>query len=250
MEYRNKYLKYKNKYLELKSKLNQRGGDIIVNSSDYEKAFKIKNTDAKVQNLVGRVLRGTLLSEFEYLSPDVNRKLIMFMDSEGLEKLIGKSSIEILETIGYPKQYIEDLLSKNTKFKLLVTTKGEKILRGTWDNLLILVKQLWSSTRIPEYLERNLDELKKHSNKQGWKKIMEKKELGFSNKMTSEELDKRKGELWEVRLFLNDVLNLNELFSGDGYTYNDRGEKGLAEYFSINQPISNLGDYKLIDLEF
>ena len=66
--------------------------------------------------------------------------------------------------------------------------------------------------------------------------------------MTVEKLERSSGSLKDVRKFLKDVLNLNELYTGDGFTYSEDGEKGLAEYFAINQPIANLKNVLLIDL--
>jgi hypothetical protein len=247
MEYKEKYLKYKNKYLELKIKLN--GGNLVTTPQEYKRVFEDKKTDVTIQNLVGRVLRGTKPEDFIDLSPDVNRKLILFMDSNGLQNILGKSLDEILDIIGYPCHQILKLFREGVKFKLLVATSGDQILNGTWDNLLKLVKSKYSSTRIPEYLERNLEELKKNSFKDGYENIMKLKDPSFiDKKMSADELNSREGKLWEVRLFLHHVFNLNELYSGNGYTYNEKGEKGLAEYFSINQPISNLENVVLIDL--
>uniref|UniRef100_A0A6C0KPT3 HD/PDEase domain-containing protein n=1 Tax=viral metagenome TaxID=1070528 RepID=A0A6C0KPT3_9ZZZZ len=213
----------------------------------YANAFE-KGEQVVVKNLVGRVLRGQTDADFLNLSPDPNRKLIMFMASDGLQELINKSLTDILITIGYPVDYIKELLRSNTKFKLLVASEQDEILPATWDNLLTLITIQYVNTNIPRYLEQNLDELKSNSFNTGFSNIMKARDPSFSGKMTAERLNYSKGSLWEMRQFLNDVLNLNELYMGDGYTYTKDGEKGVAEYFSLNAPIKNLRDVLLINL--
>lgn len=221
--------------------------NMVATPLDYERAFK-NGEKVAVKNLVGRVLRGTKDADFTYLSPDLNRKLIMFMGSDGLEDLIGKSLREILITIGYPIEFIDDLLENGTKFKLLVAIKQNQILSGTWDNLLTFVKIQYKGTRIPQMLENNLENLKENSFKTGFQRIMAMRDPAFSGKMTAARLESGSGSLWEVRQFLNDVLNLNELYAGDGFTYTIDGKKGVSEYFSLNSSINVLGDAVLIDL--
>lgn len=190
----------------------------------------------------GRVLRGRTEDDFKMLSPDMNRKLIMFMNAKGIKNLTGKSLKEILKTIGYSDSYANELIANGTRFKLLIAPKQDEILRGTWNNLLKLVKVQYAGTNIPKFLKRNLKALKTKS----FNTIMKGVDMGV--KMTAEKLNESEGSLWQVRKFLNDVLNLNELYIGDGYTYSEDGKRGLAEYFSLNKPVRELRDAKLIDL--
>ena len=254
MDYKEKYLKYKNKYIELKKLI---GGNVITTPDEYIKNFN--NTDVSISdNLVGRVLRGSNDIDFLKLSPDENRKLIMFMDSTGLQQLLGKDTRTILQIIGYPEDYMEQLFTNKTQFKLVVATKGDNIVSGTWDNLLKLVKDAYGETsKVSKALEKNLESLKTIK----FDDIMKQKDSVFSGKMTQQELEKRVEKrvekrdgnlcnLWEIRMFLNDVLNLNKLYSGDGYTYNDKGERGVPEYFSKNMELTQLGEYSLMDLKY
>jgi len=240
-----KYETYRNELISyFKSVFPQ---DTVTTPQAYAKAF-LEGDKVAVKNLVGRVLRGKDASDFAYLSPDPNRKLIMFMASDGLEDLIGKSLENILLTIGYPADYIRQLFQGDTKFKLLVASNQDQILPATWDNLLVLINILYVNTKIPKLLEKNLYDLKQNSFETGYRNIMANRDPNFNGKMTAQRLNKRNGSLWEVRLFLNDVLNLNELYMGDGYTYTKDGKKGVAEYFSLNQSINDLQNPVLIDL--
>ena len=240
-----KYEGYKNELIEyFKTVFPQ---NTVSTPLTYAKAFK-DSEQVVVRNLVGRVLRGQTDEDFANLSPDPNRKLIMFTASEGLQELLGKSFQDILITIGYPLEYIRDLVRNNTKFKLLVASEQDEILPATWDNLLTLITIQYVNTNIPKFLQQNLDELKDNSFKTGFTNIMKSRDPSFTGKMTVERLNNSDGSLWEVRQFLNDVLNLNELYMGDGYTYTKDGERGVAEFFSLNQPVNNLRDAVMIPL--
>lgn len=54
--------------------------------------------------------------------------------------------------------------------------------------------------------------------------------------------------LWQVRAFLYHTVYLKELFKGDGYSYNAKGERLIKEYVMKNRPLNELGDYRLIDI--
>ena len=56
--------------------------------------------------------------------------------------------------------------------------------------------------------------------------------------------------IWEIRAFLYNQLYLNELFSGDGYTHEEDGSKGLPEYFMLNQRVDELPGARLVDRIF
>jgi len=225
---------------------------IVVSTPEkYKKTFseyKSSHSVVSIQNLVGRVLRGKQPEDFINLSPDPSRKLIILMNSDGLQILLGKPLPKILDTIGYPRTYAEDLIRDGTEFKLLVASKSDQILPGTWDNLLVYVSIIYMNTNIPQMLSDNLPTLKDNSFKDGYGRIMEQMDKQFTGKMTTEILNSSGGSLWMVRLFLNDVLGLNKLYMGDGFTYTEDGQKGLAEYFALNQSIHNLRDVVLIDL--
>jgi len=44
------------------------------------------------------------------------------------------------------------------------------------------------------------------------------------------------------------IVYLRELFSGDGFTYEEEGKKGLKEYIAPNCRLEELGKYYLIDM--
>merc|ERR1712129_438017 len=46
----------------------------------------------------------------------------------------------------------------------------------------------------------------------------------------------------DVRAFLYHALNLNNLYSGDGYTWSLEGQRGVTEYLAANLPRFELGE--------
>jgi hypothetical protein len=119
-------------------------------------------------------------------------------------------------------------------------TQGD-ITSATWDNLIAMLEDQYPE--IYNIIQRRLPELKTNSGPEGYDRIMANAPPeATSTAMTAERLRSGKGELWEVRKFLHDQLNLNELYMGDGFTYKCNGgtgrlKIGVREYFAINKPI-------------
>ncbi len=69
-----------------------------------------------------------------------------------------------------------------------------------------------------------------------------------SNFMTYERFKQSEGTLVDVRAFLYHTVHLRELFSGDGFTYEEDRQRGLKEYIAPNCKLEELGEYHLIDM--
>ena len=68
------------------------------------------------------------------------------------------------------------------------------------------------------------------------------------NFMTYKRFNNSEGTLIDLRAFLYHTVHLRELFSGDGFTYEEGGKKGLKEYIAPNCSLEELGEYLLIDM--
>lgn len=228
------------------------GAHTIINHPDaYIQALQngsTVNNSCQVQGLVGRVLRGKTDSDFSNLSPDPNRRIIMFLDSSGLQSFLGLSGYQILIKIGYDAKSIADYLQDGVYFKLVVAPAQSKILAATWNNLGVLITEAYP--KVAHKVIHHLPILEKHSGPDGYKKIMTTIADTYQAKMTEEELFF--GQLWQIRKFLHDVINLNSLYMGDGFTYSQNADgsvvRGVSEYFSVNAPISTLEKAKLADV--
>ena len=77
------------------------------------KAFKNAFLEGEIVDTTGlhaRILRGKCDEDFLTMSDDPDRRLVMFMGSDGLAKMSGKSTYDRLVSIGYKYNYINLLL--------------------------------------------------------------------------------------------------------------------------------------------
>ena len=199
---------------------------------------------------VGRILRGRPgTSDFDYLSPIENalgpianpRRIVMLMDSEGLNAIAGLDGYAALKEIGYPDEDIGKFLKEGLTFRIVAFPAQDGITAATWDNLIPMLRDRYPEAA--DIVEARLSELKVSSGPHGYKMIMASVPSSATpTPMTVERLRAGHGELWEVRKFLRDQLNLNEFYMGDGFTYHcdsetGRLKKGVREYFAVNKPI-------------
>lgn len=220
--------------------------------NEYRKLFANKQY-APVSGLCGRIIRGTKPEDFATLTDDPERKLVMLMGPDGLEKIMDKTGYEALVTIGYEPNYIvRKVVDEKNQFKLVIFEEGGEARLATWDNVAAVVASVYP--RIAGNLYRNLDVLKT----QKFSAI--EKEAGFCfadvdkagkqdvRFMTYERFLVSGGDLVDARAFLYFSIHLRELFAGDGYTYDAQGNRGLMEYIVPNKPLADLGVYDVIDL--
>jgi hypothetical protein len=216
-----------------------------------------KKSETPITGLVGRVLRGKKPEDFITLTDEPeNRKIILLMAGDGLELLLGKAGNEILLSIGYEQEYIKYKVESGNKFKVVVFEEGGPIKPAIWDNVAEIVSEIY-----PEYKERIYKHLKKLKTtpyakfQKEFTKIAGKNfrlvdREGSKNPfyMTAERFKNSKGDLLDMRRFLYNCVHLSDLFSGDGYTYDEQGKRGLREYIAPNKPLDELGKHILIDM--
>lgn len=221
--------------------------------NEYKQLFlEGKKNQNPITGLCGRILRGKTDKDFETLSDDPNRLIIMLMGGDGLEELLGKTGYEALITIGYMRDYIEYKLTQGVHFKLVIFKEGEIAKLATWDNTLYLISQIYPKIRKKIYKQLPLlknTPFSEIERKAGFK-FDEIDKFGPKDKrfMTYKRFKKSKGTLEDVRVFLHHTIHLRELFAGDGFTYNEEGKRGLREYIAPNRKLKELGDYSLIDI--
>ncbi len=173
-------------------------------------------------DFTGRILRGRADGDFATLTDDPRRRVVFLTDASALCTLVGCDGRDILAQIGYDEAFIARLLERQTRFKLALFPDMEKRL-ATWDNLLDLVCSAY-----PEWhaaVERVRPELK------------------------ASLFEALEGEAAELRARLADVLNVNRLFAGDGYTRREDDPQCRVhpEYVILNRPLIELPAYCLID---
>ncbi|MFC1644857.1 hypothetical protein ACFL08_02430 [Patescibacteria group bacterium] len=233
-----------------------------MNIADFSRNFLAGNK-VLVQGLCGRIIRGTRPEDFLTLTDDPTRKLVMLMGPDGLEKIIGKSGYESLVEIGYESDYIvRKVADEGNQFKLVVFPEGGEALLATWDNVVKVVSDVYPGAKdaLDEYLVEFRNIYGKYANpRAAFANFEALAKFSFSDVdkkgpsdpqfMTYDRFLRSDQSLADTRAFLYFSIHLRELFSGDGYTYNVNGKKGLMEYIVPNKPLDELGDCEVIDLD-
>ncbi len=226
-----------------------------ADSTRFLKAWRTTTPDrGAAQGLVGRLIRGKAPADFEKLSDDPSRKIVMLLDSCGLEELLGKTGYEQLITIGYTLDHIRrKVVDERNRFKLAVWPAGGPAVPATWDHVVDTVVSVYPA--VAALVEAQRAALKRTS----WEQIealagytfKDVDRLGLEDVrfMTYERLQQSRGTLVEVRAFLYHSVHLRELYHGDGYTYDAAGVRGVAEYLVPNMRLDDLQGLTLLDIE-
>lgn len=233
-----------------------------MNIAEFKRNFLAQNR-VSAQGLCGRIIRGTKSEDFLTLTDDLTRKLVMLMGPDGLEKITGLSGYDSLIEIGYEADYIvRKVVDEGNQFKLVVFPEGGEALLASWDNVVKVVSNVYPEAK--NALLLYLDDFKRiygnySDQRDAFFEIVKSAGFDFSEVdkngpsdhryMTYDRFLKSDQSIVDTRAFLYFSVHLRELFSGDGYTHNVNGQRGLMEYIVPNKPLSELGDYEVIDLD-
>ena len=219
----------------------------------YEKMFEDGKDKVQVNGLCGRILCGRKSKDFETLTYDPSRLVIMLIGSDGLEYLLGKKGYDSLIHIGYTRDHIQYKMHQGNMFKLVVFKKKDFILSATWDNVAKLCSVIYPD--VSDKIYKVLNQLKSTP----FRRVQMLADFDFEqvkrnglddpNYMNYERFQETKGTLVNARAFLYHALHLRMLFSGDGYTYDENGNRGLMEYIAPNRRLDELGEYRLFNME-
>lgn len=225
--------------------------DTSTTVEEYQDAF-LNGKPIPVSHLCARMIRGKKPADYDHLTDDANRKIVMLMGPDALEQLPGNSGYDVLKLIGYTKKHIAERVNAGYKFKLAVFEEGKDAQVATWDNINDLAGQTYPD--IKKVLASHLDALKttplEEIEKQAGFTFAEADHAGIDDPryMTHERFVESSQDLIATRAFYYFTLHLRELYSGDGYTYDHDGNRGVLEYIILNKPIHELGKHALIDV--
>lgn len=184
-----------------------------------------KKPKVTLSRFSGRVLRGVDNDDFDTLTDNPRRRVVFLLDEIALGDLVGLDGLEILKHIGYPAGFIRNLLASGTRFKLVLLPQATLKL-ATWDNLLDVVQRAY-----PAWCEKI----------EAARPIL--KCCGYDEAVSAG------GAVTEVRAFLQNKINVNRLFAGDGYTRIEGAatKKVYAEYVTVNRRLADFGTYALVN---
>lgn len=208
---------------------------------------------APITGLCGRIIRGKKPKDFETLSDDPERRIVMLVDPDGLAVLPGKTGYEMLITLGYEPDYLEHKVNEGNRFKLVVFGEGGAAKLATWDNVINMVQEVYPEESAA--FERYRDEFKTTpfgliEASTGFA-FLDVEKVGKSDPrfMTYDHFRAAPKTLGNVRAFLYFSVHLREFFTGDGYTKDAQGNRGVAEYIVPNRPLKTFSDYGITDIE-
>ena len=221
---------------------------------EYESMYK-KNKKGKVKGLFGKILKGRSEDEYQHVTNDPKRRVVMLFGSDALEDFIGKTGEQVLKGIGFTEDSIRHRVEQGYTFKIVVFKPNKRIVLATWDNVAKVCEKMYP--KVGDKVKANLAALKSTAfsdiqNEADFDmEAVKRNGTSDPNYMTYERLQEVDGDLVQVRAFLYHCLYLNNLFSGDGYTYEEGGEKGNKEYFGMleDRTLEELAPYKLITIE-
>jgi hypothetical protein len=210
-----------------------------------------------VQGLAGRIIRGKTANDFEKLSDDPNRLVVMLTDSDGLAKMFGKSHYDMLITVGHAPAHIESKLKSGCSYKFVVFPEDQAVV-GTWDNLFKIAGEVYPD--LMAFCAKYGSELKsltKFSNGSFMRefenqtpfKWMDVDQQGHTDFMDYQNWNKSQKSLVDLRRLFYHTFHLREFYSGDGFTYDEFGRRGVKEYFLLNKRISDIHGAEVLDLD-
>ena len=207
----------------------------------------------KIEGICTRVIR---IKEADYSKPrrlagdDPTRKIVFLSNSAASMNLLGTSGFECLVQIGYPEEWIRQLLlpGPNQRSFEMIAFPERSCNPATWKGLLEVVTIAYPDVK--EDCEKHLDRLVvlgAESRDRGWGYCnrllgfdIGKQERGMQGFMSVENYMRTSREVAYFRAFLAHTCYANKLYSGDGFTYNDAGEKQSEEFVMFDAAIDDI----------
>jgi hypothetical protein len=186
----------------------------------------------------------------DYIS-DPQQLFPFVMGPESVADLKGKTAWEIFDFIGYKREYVLERLSEGEKFVLILFTgyrtemkesaEGlqnepttpfktmEEPVLATWDNILELIEK--KSPIIADRIKNVLPQLRS-TPFNGYEFDIERADSSIYEQVCTFEAFEASSQTSPsmVRAFLRHTMKLMELYSGNGFCYNEKGEEGAKEY--------------------
>ena len=252
--------------------------DLLLEQIDHVLAYqahflavasgKSSDTTFRVaEDLCGRIIRGKDdHKDFEHLGFPRDKKLVWVAGPRllqtGLE--IARADPDdvprrIADAIGYSAEEVRKLMAEGFTFKLVVFPKVF-CKKADWKGLIrmsLIVYPLVASVlaRHSKHLEEHSfakleAELQAAVGSQHTFQSLRDKGCDDGNHITLHRLSTlgQSASPWHARAFLYNAVGANELYKGDGWTYDQQGNAKMQEYLSQNELISGMAGAVKLDL--
>lgn len=219
----------------------------------------------KRTELVGSVIYGTTDDpQFgKTLHTSKWRRLCWVFGPDALPDFLGLSAWEICIKLGFGEDWINDKLSQNYVFKMSIfPSTSVAAVPATWNGLQQRLMDVYDSVwlKISDKFQKlqamTIQEIQAQSS-YDMKAAHDAGRIqdGTTGESTSEYyMSIQRLEcidnptLVQVRQFLWDEVNCNNLYAGDGYTRDDNGNKGYAEYLAKQMLFVDIDGSEILDL--
>ncbi len=214
--------------------------------------------------LCSRLVRGKKKDEFLYLSYpyDQNnvdsKKLVWVAGSETLSSYVHVSNADLTAVIsknsGKSIDFVQEKLRQGYHYKLYLlpissTTKAD------WDGLYAMIKKIYPEIARKILIHGNslkVTPFREIEEQIGaGKTFRELKDAGptcegYMNVSRLKNL--AQPLLWQVRGFLYNIIGANEMYTGDGFLYNENNERICMEYICENKRIAEIAGCEIVNL--
>eukprot|EP00555_Chaetoceros_dichaeta_P004802 CAMPEP_0198255908 /NCGR_PEP_ID=MMETSP1447-20131203/5934_1 /TAXON_ID=420782 /ORGANISM="Chaetoceros dichaeta, Strain CCMP1751" /LENGTH=277 /DNA_ID=CAMNT_0043942407 /DNA_START=113 /DNA_END=946 /DNA_ORIENTATION=+ len=230
--------------------------------SDADAEAKLENILSSCE-LSGRMIHGfpsdpglgKLLSAYEW------KRISWVFGPYSLREFLGQSPRGICLTLGFGKDWLDGKLRQGMLFKLCIfPSKSVSATKATWKGVQQILEdyypQVWPkiAQHYEEISKLSIEEIQGQASYD-----MEKANFAGRDHVTGESeseyymsLQRLKcidsPSLVQVRQFLWDELALNNLFRGDGFTYDDNGCQGKQEYIAKQMLLKDIEGASSIDV--
>ncbi len=235
----------------------------IMEKFDQVNSFKRALTPAlqrpSASGLCFRLIRGSSSEAFEYLAyPHSEKRLAWIAESKKLDELLATSASNmptaIAASMGKPLDWVKQKLSNGDHWKLVILPSESGTL-ATWSGCMQTVQLAYPEIASKLALHRETliassFDLVSESIPEGlsFRQIKDQGESCPYYMNLDRMIAMPEPSVWQVRGFLYNTIGVNEHFSGDGFTYNELGERQSSEYLIPNEKISDIPGAELITL--
>jgi len=212
----------------------------------------------KPHGMGASILRGT--TDADFASLDSRHPYAWVVGPLAVQKMLSMSGREQMDFVGWPMDFVDKCLCElGQKFKILKF--DFKVIpfatRADWDGLVYALtngdKASEASKRCAEKVAPHLPMMKKHP----WKSFIglygdpRKLSTAEQSKYNSFENFANSGETgaFAARAFLYYTMDADELYAGDGWTYDAKHVKGGDEYLTTPMLLRNIQGHTLTDMD-
>lgn len=229
-------------------------GAAKMSPEEYIRLFETRTKAPAVEGICTRIIRVAdadhRTSPRRLSGDDSNRKIVFVSNAAASAKLLGKSGFECLLQIGYPEDWIRhDLLPPGPRHRNFEMTAfpAASCKPARWKEFLELVAAAYPE--VQGDCEQYVDQLAAlaRSGDRGWAHFnstlgfdMAAQENGGAAYMSVRNYLESPRSLAHFRAFLAHTCYANRLFSGDGYTYNDAGERQAEEFVMADAAVGDI----------